>query len=43
MIDVWGADHGGYVRRMQAAVNVASDYKANLDVKLTNCAFIEKW
>src|SRR6202008_1649201 len=21
MIDVWGADHGGYVNRMQAAVN----------------------
>ena len=20
MIDVWGADHGGYIKRMQAAV-----------------------
>jgi arginyl-tRNA synthetase len=34
MINVWGADHGGYVRRMQAAVNALSDGAANLDVKL---------
>ena len=34
MIDVWGADHGGYVKRMQAAVKAVSDSKADLDVKL---------
>jgi arginyl-tRNA synthetase len=34
MINVWGADHGGYVRRMQAAVKAISDGKAELDVKL---------
>jgi len=34
LIDVWGADHGGYVRRMQAAVKAISGGKANLDVKL---------
>jgi arginyl-tRNA synthetase len=34
MIDVWGADHGGYVKRMQAAVKAISDGKADLDVKL---------
>lgn len=34
MIDVWGADHGGYVKRMQAAVKALSDGKAVLDVKL---------
>ncbi|WP_201832213.1 arginine--tRNA ligase [Microvirga zambiensis] len=34
MIDVWGADHGGYVKRMQAAVKAVSDGKADLDVKL---------
>ena len=34
MIDVWGADHGGYVKRMQAAVKAVSDNKADLDVKL---------
>ena len=34
MIDVWGADHGGYVKRMQAAVKALSGGKADLDVKL---------
>src|SRR5665213_1840576 len=34
MIDVWGADHGGYIKRMQAAVKAVSTGKAALDVKL---------
>src|SRR5215470_1127507 len=34
MIDVWGADHGGYVKRMQAAVKAVSEGKADLDIKL---------
>ncbi len=34
MIDIWGADHGGYVKRMQAAVKAVSEGKAELDVKL---------
>lgn len=34
MIDVWGADHGGYVKRMAAAVQALSDGRAELDVKL---------
>ena len=34
LIDVWGADHGGYVKRMQAAVAALSGGKASLDVKL---------
>jgi arginyl-tRNA synthetase len=34
MIDVWGADHGGYVKRMQAAVKAATANKGDLDVKL---------
>ena len=29
LIDVWGADHGGYVKRMQAAVEALSDGKAH--------------
>ena len=33
-IDVWGADHGGYVKRMQAAVNAVTEGKAALDVKI---------
>ena len=34
LIDVWGADHGGYIKRMKAAVAALSDGKAELDVKL---------
>ncbi|MCJ8143180.1 arginine--tRNA ligase [Ancylobacter sp. A5.8] len=34
MIDVWGADHGGYVKRMQAAVKAATDGAGSLDVEL---------
>lgn len=34
MIDVWGADHGGYVKRMKAAVAAVTDGKASLDVEL---------
>ncbi len=34
LIDVWGADHGGYIKRMQAAVKAVSAGKAELDVKL---------
>src|SRR3954466_3143162 len=36
MIDVWGADHGGYVKRMQAAVKALSGNadNADLDVKI---------
>ena len=34
LIDVWGADHGGYIKRMQAAVAALSHGRAALDVKL---------
>ena len=34
LIDVWGADHGGYIKRMQAAVAALSDRRAQLDVKI---------
>ncbi|MDQ0393014.1 arginine--tRNA ligase [Labrys monachus] len=34
MIDVLGADHGGYVKRMQAAVRAVTGGKGELDVKL---------
>ena len=34
LIDVWGADHGGYIKRMQAAVAALSESQADLDVKL---------
>lgn len=34
MIDVLGADHGGYVKRMQAAVTAMTGGEGRLDVKL---------
>ena len=34
MIDVWGADHGGYVKRVGAALKALSNGRAALDVKL---------
>ncbi|MFT4013796.1 MAG: arginine--tRNA ligase [Paracoccus sp. (in: a-proteobacteria)] len=34
LIDVFGADHGGYVKRMTAAVKALSDGRVPLDVKL---------
>lgn len=35
LIDVFGADHGGYVKRMKAAVSALSGGKVPLDIKLT--------
>jgi arginyl-tRNA synthetase len=34
MIDVWGADHGGYVKRVKAGLNALTDGQADLDVKI---------
>ncbi|MEM9737276.1 MAG: arginine--tRNA ligase, partial [Pseudomonadota bacterium] len=34
LIDVFGADHGGYVKRMKAAVAALSDQRVPLDIKL---------
>lgn len=34
LIDVWGADHGGYVKRMNAAVSALGGGRVALDVKL---------
>jgi arginyl-tRNA synthetase len=34
MIDVWGADHGGYVKRQKAAVTAITAGQGELDVKL---------
>lgn len=34
MVDVWGADHGGYVKRMQAAVRALTGGDGTLDVRL---------
>ena len=34
MIDVWGADHSGHVRRMQAAIAALTEGEATLDIKI---------
>ena len=34
LIDVWGADHGGYIKRMQAAVKAITGGAGTLDVKI---------
>ena len=34
MINVWGADHGGYIKRMKAAVAAVGGAGATLDVKV---------
>jgi arginyl-tRNA synthetase len=34
LIDVWGADHGGHVKRMKAALQALTGGSARLDVKL---------
>ncbi len=43
MIDVWGADHGGYVKRMQAAVKaLGGAQNARLDVLLCQIVRVMK-
>ncbi|GKY87563.1 arginine--tRNA ligase [Sinisalibacter aestuarii] len=42
LIDVFGADHGGYVKRMKAAVAALSDGKVPLDIKLTQLVKLYK-
>src|SRR6185295_6804950 len=34
LIDVWGADHGGYIKRVAAAVKAVTGGQAALDVKI---------
>lgn len=34
MVDIWGADHGGYVRRMKAAVEAITGDDVRFEVKL---------
>jgi arginyl-tRNA synthetase len=42
MIDIWGADHGGYVKRMKAAVRAITEGKGALDVKLCQLVRVMK-
>jgi arginyl-tRNA synthetase len=34
LVDVWGADHGGYVKRVEAAIRAITAGQATLDVKI---------
>lgn len=42
MIDIFGADHGGYVKRMKAAVAAMSGGEADLDIKLCQMVHLKK-
>ena len=42
LIDILGADHGGYVKRMKAAVSALSDGRVPLEVKLTQLVRLYK-
>lgn len=42
LIDILGADHGGYVKRMKAAVSALSDGKVPLDIKLVQLVKLYK-
>lgn len=41
-IDVWGADHGGYVKRIKSAVGAVTNNQAELDVVLCQIVNLEK-
>ena len=42
MIDIFGADHGGYVNRMKAAVTAMSGGEAELEIKLCQMVHLKK-
>ncbi len=42
LVHVWGADHGGYVKRMAAVVAALSDRRVSLDVVLTQIVQVVK-
>lgn len=42
LIDIFGADHGGYVKRMKAAVAALSENRVPLDIKLTQLVKLKR-
>ncbi len=42
MVNVWGADHGGYVKRMKAAVEAVTGGEGDLDVKICQMVHLKK-
>ena len=41
-VNVWGADHGGYVKRIKSALGAVTDQKASLDIVLCQIVNLEK-
>jgi len=42
LVNIWGADHGGYVKRINAATKAITDYKAELIVRLCQIVHLYK-
>ncbi len=42
IINVWGADHGGYIKRIEGIIKTVSDSKINFDVKLCQLVNLSK-
>lgn len=42
MIDIFGADHGGYVKRLKAAIKALTNAKASLDIALCQVVSLQK-
>lgn len=42
LINIWGSDHIGYIKRMQSIVNVLSDNKIPLNVKVCQLVHLKK-
>ena len=42
MIDVWGADHSGYVKRMKAAVAALTEGKGELDLRICQLVSLQR-
>ena len=41
-VDVWGADHGGYVKRIKSALGAVTNNRASLDIVLCQIVNLEK-
>ena len=42
MVDIFGADHGGYVKRLKAALKALTNAKATLDIALCQVVSLQK-
>src|SRR5579871_2170966 len=42
LVDVWGADHGGYIKRVEAAIKAVTAGAATLDVKIVQLVRLQR-